>query len=80
MMQFGKRMRIDTDYNSIGKILYFLGQEGLSQESSDYTDKIQLTVLVPGEKVEQFCKQITELTAGRSTTEVLEEVFYPVPE
>lgn len=80
MMQFGKRMRIDTDYNSIGKILYFLGQEGLSQESSDYTDKIQLTVLVPGEKVEHFCKQITELTAGRSTTEVLEEVFYPVPE
>lgn len=80
MMQFGKRIQIDTDYNNIGKILYFLGQEGLSQESSDYTDKIQLVVLVPGEKVEHFCKQITELTAGRSTTEVIEEVFYPVPE
>lgn len=80
MMQFGKRMRIDTDYNNIGKILYFLGQEGLSQEDSDYTDKIQLTVLVPGEKVDYFCKQITELTSGRSTTEVIEEVFYPVPE
>ena len=80
MMQFCKRMRIDTDYNNIGKILYFLGQEGLNQESSDYTDKIQLTVLVPGEKCDYFCKQITELTSGRSTTEVIEEVFYPVPE
>ncbi len=80
MMQYGKRIQIDTDYNFIGKILYFLGQEGLSQENSEYTDKIQLVVLVPGEKADYFCKQITELTSGRSATEVLEEVFYPVPE
>lgn len=80
MMQCGKRIQVNTDYNSIGKILYFMGQEGLSQEESEYTDKIQLVVLVPGEKADYFCKQITELTAGKSTTEVLEEVFYPVPE
>ena len=80
MMKYGKRIQVDTDYNGIGKILYFMGQQGLSQESSEYTDKVRIIVLVPGEEVEHFCKEVTELTAGRSKLEVLEEVFYPVPE
>ena len=80
MMKYGKRIQVDTDYNGIGKILYFMGQQGLSQESSEYTDKVRIIVLVPGEEVEHFCKEVTELTAGRSKIEVLEEVFYPVPE
>lgn len=80
MMQYGKRIQVDTDYNGIGKILYYMGQMGLTQESSSYTDKVRIVVLVPGGLAEQFCKDITELTAGRSKSEVLEEVFYPVPE
>ena len=80
MMKYGKRIQIDTDYNGIGKILYFMGQQGLTQESSEYTDKVRMVVLVPGEEAEHFCKEVTELTAGRSRLEVLEEVFYPVPE
>ena len=80
MMKYGKRIQVDTDYNGIGKILYFMGQLGLGQESSEYTDKVRVTVLVPGELTEHFCKEIIEVTAGRSTVTVLEEVFYPVPE
>lgn len=80
MMKYGKRIQVDTDYNGIGKILYFMGQQGLTQESSEYTDKVRIVVLVPGEDVTHFCKEVTELTAGRSKLEVLEEVFYPVPE
>lgn len=80
MMKYGKRIQVDTDYNGIGKILHFMGQQGLSQESSEYTDKVSITVLVPGEQAEYFCKEVIELTAGRSTVTVLEEVFYPVPE
>lgn len=80
MMKYGKRIQVDTDYNGIGKILYFMGQLGLTQESSEYTDKVSVTVLVPGELAEHFCKEIIEVTAGRSTVTVLEEVFYPVPE
>lgn len=80
MMKYGKRIQIDTDYNGIGKILYYMGQQGLVQESSEYTDKVRIVVLVPGEEASHFCKEVTELTAGRSKLEVLEEVFYPVPE
>ena len=80
MMKYGKRIQIDTDYNGIGKILYYMGQHGLTHESSEYTDKVRITVLVPGEDAAHFSKEVTELTAGRSKIEVLEEVFYPVPE
>ena len=80
MMKYGKRIQIDTDYNGIGKILYYMGQQGLTQENSEYTDKVRITVLVPGEDAAHFSKEVTELTAGRSKIEVLEEVFYPVPE
>ncbi len=79
-MRYGKRIQVDTDYNGIGKLLYLMGQEGLSQESCEYTDKVCLKLLVPGDKVDFFCKQVTELTAGRSKWTILEEVFYPVPE
>jgi len=80
MMQYGKRLQVDTDYNGIGKLLYLLGQMGLTQESCEYTDKVCLKVVVPGDKVSHFCKEVTELTAGRSKVTELEEVFYPVPE
>lgn len=80
MMQYGKRMQVDTDYNGIGKILYLLGQMGLNQEACEYTDKVCLTVLMPGERVSYFVKEVTELTAGRGKITELEEVFYPVPE
>ncbi|MCD7751888.1 MAG: YigZ family protein [Lachnospiraceae bacterium] len=80
VMCAGKRLLIDTDYNGIGKILYLLGQRNLTQESSEYTDRVGLTVLIPKEEVPGFCKEITEVTAGRGRVRELEEVFYPVPE
>lgn len=79
-MQRGKRLQIETDYNGIGKILYLLGKWNLTQESSEYTDRVRLTVLVPKEEISDFIREITEVTAGRGRIEELEEVFYPVPE
>ncbi|MFI3214465.1 MAG: hypothetical protein R3Y24_14150 [Eubacteriales bacterium] len=36
IMSLGKRVKIYTDYNTIGKVLYELGQRGLGQEESEY--------------------------------------------
>ncbi|MCD7863155.1 MAG: YigZ family protein [Lachnospiraceae bacterium] len=80
VMRRGKRLLIDTDYNGIGRILYLLGKWNLTQESSEYTDRVRLTVLVPKEECPDFIKEITEVTAGRGRVQELEEVFYPVPE
>ncbi len=80
VMCSGKRLQIDTDYTGVGKILYLFGQRNLTLESSEYTDRVKLTVLVPEEEISDFIKEITEVTAGRGRVRELEEVFYPVPE
>lgn len=77
IMSLGKKVKIHTDYNTIGKVLYELGQRGLDQEESEYTDVIVLTVIVPIEDVEEFAKKITEISAGKTIVEVVEEVYSP---
>ncbi len=76
IMSLGKKVKIHTDYNTIGKVLYELGQRRLDQEDSEYTDVIVLTVIVPIEDVDGFEKKITEISAGKSVVEVVEEVYF----
>lgn len=76
MMCLGKKVKIHTDYNTIGKVLYELGQRNIPQEESEYTDVIALTVIVPIEDMDGFEKKITELSAGKTVVEVLEEVYF----
>ncbi|MFI3214848.1 MAG: YigZ family protein [Eubacteriales bacterium] len=76
VISLGKRVKIHTDYNTIGKVLYELGQRGLNQEDSEYTDVIVLTVIVPIEDMDGFEKKITEISAGKTMVEVVEEVYF----
>ena len=75
-MSVGKRVKIYTDYNTIGKVLYELGQRGLEQENSEYTDEIVLTITVPIDDVESLENKITEISSGKSKVEVVAEVYY----
>lgn len=75
-MREGVRIRVETDYNGIGKILYILGTKGIEPESSEYTDVVRLQILFPVEWKEELCKELTEATAGKVKTEVLEEIYY----
>lgn len=80
IMSLGKRVKIHTDYNTIGKVLYELGQRGLGQEDSEYTDVIVLTVIVPIEEYEEFENKITEISAGKSSVAVVEETYFAIEE
>ncbi len=75
-MSLGQKVKIHTDYNTIGKVLYELGQRELGQEDSEYTDVIVLTVIVPIQDVAGFEKRITEISAGKTIVEVMEEVYF----
>ena len=76
IMSLGKKVKIHTDYNNIGKVLYELGQRNISQDESEYTDVICITVTVPIEDMDGFEKKITEISAGKSTVEVVEELYF----
>lgn len=74
--RLGCELEIITDYNGIGKILYFLGQNGLEPIESEYTDAVRLRILIPRDEEERFYKEITEITLGKSKIEKICERYY----
>ncbi len=77
VMRLGKRVQVTTDYMTIGKILNELTKRQLVQEASDYTERIVLTLVIPAEQTEDFMDTITELSAGKSTVEIVASTYFP---
>lgn len=75
-MRAGVRMRVETDYNNIGRILYLLGARSIEPEESSYTDIVRLQLLIPAEMKESLSAEFTEATSGKAKIEILEEVSY----
>lgn len=76
-MCLGKRIAIQTDYNTVGKILYELTQRNIEQEGSEYGVDVTITVTLPLEEVDDFVKKITEISSGKSEVSVIEELYFP---
>ena len=76
-MCLGKRLEIQTDYNTIGKILHELTQRGLTQDDSKYEVDVKIIVTLPIDEVNEFIKKITEISAGKSIVNEVEEVYFP---
>ena len=72
----GRMLKIDTDYNSIGKIQYILAQQQITAMDTVYTDKVEMLVMVPVEQLEAFQEAVTEETNGTARFEVGEQVEY----
>lgn len=72
----GVKMRIDTDYNGIGKIQYLAGERKFPILDAEYTDKVSMILLVPFDEVSKFTKDVTEATSGRAGIEKENELYY----
>ena len=72
----GIKVAIQTDYTGLGKIQYILGQRGLTILHSEYTDRVELEVLLPEADVEQVMAEITEGTNGQAVMEIVEECYF----
>lgn len=74
--ELGNRLQLMTDYNLIGKIQYYLGQEAFTILSSAYTDKVTLEVLVPVAKTAGFIDKISEFTNNSATVRKKEQAYF----
>ena len=72
----GVKLRIETDYTGLGKIQYLLGQCGIPVFESEYTEKVQLTVLIPVEEEKKLTSEIIEATNGQAVVEREEMCSY----
>lgn len=74
--ELGIRTELITDYNMVGKLQYYIGQEQLTLISSDYTDIVRLELLVSPTRYQGFAKKIAELTNGSALINELGKVYF----
>lgn len=74
--QYGKKIRIVTDYNGIGKLQYIVATGGYTMLSADYTDVVTARVMVTPSEQDGFIKKVTEATAGRAEIEEEGELWF----
>lgn len=74
--ELGLNAELTTDYNLVGKIQYFLSQEHITTLSSEYTDIVNLHVLVSPSRKDFFIKKIAELTNGSTTPQFSGQVYF----
>ena len=75
-MRFGCDLKMETDYNGIGKILYLLGQRGIEPLDSAYTETVTLQIRIPAETEEELRKEVVEATCGKAKIEKVNELYY----
>ena len=57
---WGRKLKIGTDYTGLGKIQYILGQRKLSVLDTVYTDKVDIEVLIPIDQIGSVKAEIIE--------------------
>ncbi len=73
---WGKKLLIGTDYTGLGKIQYILAQRNLSILDTQYTECVNLEVLVPIGQIGMVRAEITEGTNGQAVIEEGEECYF----
>lgn len=74
--RYGKQLQIKTDYTGLGKIQYIAGTMDLTTLSTEFTDIVVITLLVPPISIDSVQKKIQEATNGKAIMEELEDVSY----
>lgn len=67
----GVKLKLTAEYTELGKIQYLLGERGLAAQEAVYTEKVELTVLVPEADAAGIKESLTEETSGRIRIEEL---------
>ncbi len=75
-MVYGYEVRIGTDYNGIGKVLYILGQYGVEAYESEYGADVVLKIRIPAELSERLHKELIEVTNGKVSWEKENETYF----
>ncbi len=72
----GFQLNIVTDYTGLGKIQHILAQQGMHTLDTVYTDKVELSVLVPDEAEEILRKAVMEGTSGQAVMEKVKSCWF----
>lgn len=74
-MRYGIKLKIETDYNSVGKIQHLLGKRGMIPEA-EYGEAVCFIVTVPAGEAEALQKELTEVTNGKAALSEQEKIYF----
>lgn len=74
----GRQATIATDYNGIGKLQYLTAKNQIVTTDSRYTDRVELDVMIPLEKLDTFLAEVTEATSGKAGIHLKDIVEFAV--
>lgn len=75
VMRYGVKLRIETDYGNVGRILHMFEKKGISPES-EYGEGVCFNVTVPVGTEEALKKEVTEVTNGSAKIEETEKIYF----
>lgn len=76
----GVIIKVTCDYNLIGKLQYYMGEQGMIPLDSRYGANVVTTLAVPTSHKESFIKNVTEALNGQVDFEEGDEVYFAVVE
>lgn len=72
----GRKVRIVTDYNGIGKLQYITCQMQIAVLDTIYTDIVTMDLLVTFDQLHQLEEEVIEVTSGKSKLEVFGSLYF----
>ena len=76
ILRKGCELEVAADYNDVGKLQYYFGQQGIVPTDSIYAENVKFILLIPVEKEEKVRKNLTETTCGKVKIEKLKEIYF----
>ena len=76
ILRKGCELEVTTDYNDVGKLQYYFGQQGIVPMDSIYAENVKFILLIPMENEEKVRKNLTETTCGKVKIEKLKETYF----
>lgn len=76
IMTYGSELKIETDYNGVGKVLYLLERQGIEPFESEYGEGVWLKIRIPMQLKERMCKALADATMGRAKVEELQKLYF----
>ena len=76
ILRKGCELEVAADYNDVGKLQYYFGQQGIVPTDSIYAENVKFILLIPMENEEKVRKNLTETTCGKVKIEKLKETYF----
>ena len=76
----GMKATVALDYNDVGKLQYLFATNKVETLSSDYGEKVSLSLIIPSEVYEDIKEKVVDITNGKSSLQDVSEAYYALVE